>query len=90
MATPTATVVKAQLALAATALTTAHKDSVLGGVAFEFRNPHHPIRQLERLFNFDPATGVYTSDDAYVDSVYAGFAPNKSIREIHSITNDPA
>ena len=32
----------------------------------------HPLRQIDKLFNYNAATGVYTSDDDYIAAAYAG------------------
>jgi hypothetical protein len=68
---------KTQVAAAATALTTAWKDSVKTEVAASIKHPKHPLRKIEKLFNFNAATGVVTSDDAYITAAYAGNIPNK-------------
>lgn len=88
MALTDATTFKAQVAIAATALTTAYKDSVSVAVATEIRNPKHPLRKLDKYFNFDPATGIVSADDAYIDACYAGETPNKGSQ--FDIITDPA
>lgn len=77
MSIVSAAVFKTQVAAMATALTTAWKDSVATEVAASIRNPLHGLRQVDKFFSFNPATGVVTSDDGYIDSVYAGDTPNK-------------
>jgi hypothetical protein len=77
MALESATNFKAALALAAVQLTTAWTDTVQTKTALEISDPRHPLRQLEKLFNYNAQTGVITSDDAYVDACYAGGAPSK-------------
>lgn len=69
---------KAAVALAATQITTFLSDTVLTEVAEDLRNPKHALRRIEKLFNFNAATGVVTSDDAYIASAYAGETPMKS------------
>jgi len=68
---------KAAVATAAVDLTTIWTDTVDTRTATEIRNPKHALRQLEKLFLFDPVTGIVTSDDAYIDAAYAGSTPNK-------------
>ena len=68
---------KTQVAAMATALTTAWKDSVQTELPKEISNPLHGLRRVEKFFNFNAKTGVVTSDDAYIDAVYAGDTPSK-------------
>ena len=77
MAKVTATVFKAQLATAAGALTTAFQDDTVTEIAQEFKPNHHALRRLAKLFILNKSTGVFTSNDAYVDAVYAGNTPNQ-------------
>jgi hypothetical protein len=77
MAIVTSTVFKSNVATAAAALTTALQDDTVTRVALEISNPKHPLRQLEKYFTFNSATGVVASDDAYIDACYAGAAPSK-------------
>ena len=73
-----ATNIKAAIATAAADLTTAWTDTVATHTALEIRNGAHPLRQIEKLFLFNAATGAVTSDDAYIDAVVTGgTAPNK-------------
>lgn len=75
MALISAAAFKTQTAAMATALTAAYKDSVETAVALEISDPRHPLRRVMKYFLFNPTTGVVTSNDAYIDSVYAGDAP---------------
>ena len=70
--------IKIAAATAAADLTTIWTDTVATHTALEIRNGKHPLRQIEKLFLFNAATGVVTSDDDYIDAVVtAGTAPNK-------------
>jgi len=77
MAIVSAATFKTQVATMATALTAAWKDSVKTEVAGSIANPLHGLRRVEKFFNFNSSTGVVTSDDGYIDAVYAGETPNK-------------
>ena len=77
MAKVSAATFKTQMATAATALTTAFKDSVLTELAGDFKNPLDALRKLEKLFTLNSATGVFTSNDDYIDDYYAGTPDNK-------------
>jgi len=77
MALVTAADFKTQAAAMAAALTTAWSDTVGTFVAAEIAHNHHPLRNIKKLFNFNPATGVVTSNDDYIDAAYAGNYPNK-------------
>ena len=77
MALESATNIKAAIATAAADLTTALQDTVVTHTALEIRHPSHPLRKIEKLFLFNPATGVFTSDDAYIDASHAGMNPQK-------------
>jgi hypothetical protein len=81
MALESATNFKAALALAAVQLNAAMQDTVLSEMAVDIRNPFHPLRKLRSLFSFDPATGLWSSNDAYVDKAYAGVYPNSDNRD---------
>ena len=77
MALVTAVAFKAAVATAAADFTTAMTDTVLTRTALEISNPMHPLRQVEKWFNYNPDTGVVTADDAYIDQAYAGITPSK-------------
>jgi hypothetical protein len=77
MSLESATNFKAAIALAAAELTTAWQDTVLTRTAEEIRDSKHALRQIEKLFLFNPATGVVTADDDYIDDAYAGEPVNK-------------
>lgn len=68
---------KTAIGTAAADLTTALQDTVLTEMAEVVRNPKHPLRRIEKLFNLNAATGVFTSDDAYITAAYAGLTPMK-------------
>ena len=87
MSLETATNFKAAIALAAVQLNAAMKDTSLAEIASEIRRPTHPLRKLRSLFNLNPKTGVWTSNDAYIDSAYAGRYPNASNRPEMSVTD---
>lgn len=63
---------KTAIGTAAADLTTALQDTVLTEMAAIVRDSKHPLRQIDKLFNLDPATGVFTSDDTYIAAAYAG------------------
>ena len=77
MALVDATTFKAQVAAMAAALTTAWSDTIKTEVAAEIKNPHHPLRRINKFFLLNGETMVVTADDAYVDAAYAGNFPNK-------------
>ena len=81
---------KTQIDAAAVALTTAMNDDTLSGVAVEIAHPSHPLRQIKKLFNFDPATGIWTADAEYITEAYAGNSPMKGTRDQQTITEPPA
>lgn len=66
---------KAAIALAAAQLTTALQDDTLTELAADFKNPATPLRAIENLFLMNAATGVVTSNDAYIAAAYAGDFP---------------
>ena len=72
MALESATNFKAAIATAAADLTTALQDTVKTELAAEVKNPQAALRRINKLFILDLATGVYTSNDAYIDLAYAG------------------
>ena len=65
------------IATAAAALTTALTDDTVTRTALEISNPMHPLRQIEKLFNYNPSSGVVTADDDYSTAAYAGKTPSK-------------
>ena len=79
MAQVTDTVFKAAVAAAAVQLTSAWSDDTTTEVAAELKNPRHPLRAVEKLFLFHAATGVVTSNDAYIDAAYAGKYPSQPV-----------
>ena len=79
MARITATAAKAAAALAAVQLTTIMQDDTLAELAVDNKKNHSPMRGIKKLFLLDPATGVYTSNDVYIDSAYAGDFPTSGI-----------
>ena len=68
---------KTALAAAAVQLTLILKDTVKSEVTPALASPHHPIRKIAKLFNFNANTGVVTADDAYVTAAYDGLFPSK-------------
>jgi hypothetical protein len=72
MALESAANIKTAVATAAAALTTVLQDTVLTELAQAIAHPSHPLRDITKLFNFDPATGVVTADDDYIDAALAG------------------
>ena len=66
-----------QVAAMAAALTTAWSDTIKTEIAAEIKNPHHPLRRVNKFFFFNGATGVVTANDSYTDAAYAGNFPNK-------------
>ena len=79
MARIDATAAKAAAALAAAELTTIMQDDTVAELATENKNNHSPMRGIKKLFLLDPATGVYTANDDYIDSAYAGNFPTSGI-----------
>jgi len=79
MARITATAAKAAAATAAADLTTILQDDTLTELFNDYKESHHPMRGVEKLFLLDPATGVVTSNDDYIDSAYAGNYPTSGI-----------
>ena len=77
MAIISATDFKTNVATAAAALTTCLQDDTDTKVAREIFARATGLRQIDKLFNFDPATGVVSSDDTYIDACYAGAFPDK-------------
>ena len=73
---------KTQAAAIATALNAALVDTVTAGkMAFEVRDPHHPLRDLEKWVKMD-SDGQFTPNDAYFDSVIDnGFKLNQTLSE---------
>ena len=79
MARVDATAAKAAAALAAAQLTTLLQDDTLTELFNDYKQAHHPMRNLESMFLLAPATGVVTANDAYIDAAYAGNYPNSGI-----------
>ena len=79
---------KTQTALMAAALTLAWLDDGETAVAVSISDPKHPLRKVDKFFNFNPATGVVTADDDYVDAAYAGLTPNKG-SQLDKVTGFP-
>lgn len=61
---------KTAIAAAAVQLTTALQDTVDTKTAGKIADPSHPLRQIEKLFSFNPLTGVVTKDDTYIEAYY--------------------
>jgi hypothetical protein len=72
MALESAANIKTAVGTAATALTTVLQDTVLTELAQAISHPSHPLRDVAKLFNFNPATGAVTADDDYIDAALAG------------------
>ena len=79
MARVDATAAKAAAALAAAQLTTILQDDTLTELFNDYKENHHPMRGMEKLFLLAPATGVVTSNDDYIDAAYAGDYPTSGI-----------
>jgi len=79
MARIDATAAKAAAALAAAQLTTILQDDTLTELFNDYKQSNHPMRGVEKLFLLAPATGVVTSNDAYIDAAYAGNYPTSGI-----------
>lgn len=79
-----------QIDAAAAALTIAMNDDTLSGVADEISHPSHPLRKIRKLFNFDPQTGVFTTDTYYISEAYKGAMPMKGTRDQQTITDPPS
>ncbi len=78
-----------QIDAAAAALTTAMNDDTLSGIALEIQHPYHPLRKIEKLFNFDPVTGIWTTDTDYIGEAYKDNIPMKGTRDQQTITEPP-
>ena len=76
MARVDATAFKAAMALAAAQFTAALQDDTLTELAVDYKHNHSPGRNIDKLLLLDANTGVYTSNDAYIDSFFAGNYPN--------------
>jgi len=61
---------KTAAAAAAVQLTLILGDSVDTRCHGFLYHPSHPMRKIEKLFNFNPLTGVVTSDDVYITAAY--------------------
>ncbi len=72
MTLESATNFKAAIATAAADLTTALQDTVKTELAAEVKHPWEALRRIEKLFLLNLATGVFTSNDGYIDAAYAG------------------
>jgi hypothetical protein len=72
MALESAANIKTAVAAAAVQLTVILQDTVLTEMASVISHPSHPLRDLLKLFVFNPATGAVTADDDYVDAAIAG------------------
>ena len=70
MARVDATAAKAAAALAAVQMTTILQDDTLTELFNDYKQNHHPMRGMEDMFLLDPATGIVTANDAYIDSAY--------------------
>ena len=81
MARVDATAAKAAAATAAADLTTIMQDDTLTELFNDYKENHHPMRDIEGLFLLNPATGVYTANDDYIDSAYAGNFPTGKIAD---------
>lgn len=76
MARVDATAAKAAAALAAAQLQVIIQDDTLTEIAAANKQFHSPMRDIEKFFALDPATGGVVSRDSYIDSAYAGNYPN--------------
>lgn len=76
MARVDATAAKAAAALAAVQMTTILQDDTLTELFNDYKQNHHPMRGMEDMFLLDPATGIVTANDAFIDAAYAGNYPN--------------
>ena len=72
MAQVTETVFKEKMAAFTAALTDAMADDTDNGMASEISDARHPLRQIEKLFIFDPALGTVKANTPYIDAAYAG------------------
>ncbi len=75
MAKVTETVFKSQISTAAPFIQDALRDDTLVEMAAEFKNPHHPLRKIAKLFLYNAKTGAVTANDAYIAQAYAGKYP---------------
>ena len=76
MARIDATAAKTAVGLAAVQLTTLLQDDTLEELFNDYKQAHHPMRTIENMFLLDPATGVVTANDVYIDAAYDGNYPN--------------
>ena len=79
MARIDATAAKAAAALAAAQLTAIMQDDTLTEPAVDNKNNHSPLRGIQKMFLYNAVTGVYTSNDTYIDAAYAGNFPTSGI-----------
>ncbi len=90
MAKQSLVTIKAQAAAIATALNAALGDTLLTGIAVDFKDPRHPIRKWAKWVSMNDA-GVFSADDSYLDEAYADRNYTKGINtRDDKITNDPA
>jgi hypothetical protein len=78
MAKPSATVVKTQAALIATAINTALSDTVLTGIHPDWKDPAHPIRDIMDWLIMDNQ-GTFTANDDYIDDAHADLVHTNSL-----------
>jgi len=55
------------------------QDDTLTEPAVDNKNNHSPLRAIDNMFLYNASTGVYTSNDAYIDAAYAGNYPTSGI-----------
>ena len=75
MARVDATAAKAAAALAAAQLTVIAQDDTLTELFGDYKDALHAMRHFENFFTLNTNTGVYSANDAYIDSSYAGNFP---------------
>jgi len=78
MAQVTEAIFKQKMADFAAALTDAMADDTDNGMAAVLTDPRHPLRDIEKLFNFDPQTGQVTANTDYIGKTYEGKKPSVS------------
>ena len=88
MAQVTETVFKEKMAAFTAALTDAMADDTDNGMAAVLTDPRHPLRQIEKLFIFDPVLGTIKANTFYIGLAYEGNKPSVS-NPFDQVANPP-
>ena len=80
---------KIKMADFAGALTLAMEDDTIAdSMAQVLTDPRHPLRQIEKLFIFDPVLGTIKANTPYIDTAYEGNKPSVS-NPFDQVANPP-